>query len=308
MVGLALFYDGAKATIDLLSFGLLGWAINPFINFWATLTFWFWFSFLGVKFFRAGKLQGVKIASLSVPTLMGMFPLIGSLPQWTMGVMINLASVYAEDILESLSPATLKAMAKVARKVDQRPGRKKEASSTGQTDKKKKESKKTETSETKKSDSSSNENKTPTPVSSQKEKAGQEIKPAPVKEKGETPANKQEKETPPPKVGANEIKSPEKTQATTDNKGGQGAPEVKEKAGQEIKPAPQKEDKAEESKTEKPTELEKLARHAETLAERKRKQSNQPDFVPEPYSEFDQPSGEMQVLEEEPQVEEEEET
>lgn len=116
MLGTALIYDGAKAFIELITFGLLGWLINPFINIWATMTFWFWFTFLGVKFMKSGKMMGAKIVGVSAPSFIGLLPWVGSLPYWTSGVYINLVAVYVEDLLEALTPQTLKVMASVARK------------------------------------------------------------------------------------------------------------------------------------------------------------------------------------------------
>lgn len=112
MIGLALIFDGFKALLDLITFGLIGWAINPFINFWATLTFWFWFTYLGVSFMKSGKMLGAKIASLGLPSLIGLLPFIGDLPLWTSGVIMNISIVYAEDMLEAFSPKTIQTLSK----------------------------------------------------------------------------------------------------------------------------------------------------------------------------------------------------
>lgn len=110
MITLALVYDGLKALIELISVGLLGWMINPFINILAQLTFWFWFTYLGVSFMKPGKMLGAKLTAMGLPSLIGLLPWIGDLPYWTSGVIISLAAVYAEDLVESVSPKTLQAI------------------------------------------------------------------------------------------------------------------------------------------------------------------------------------------------------
>jgi len=112
MIGTALIFDGFKALLDLITFGLVGWAINPFINFWATMTFWFWFTYLGVSFMKSGKMLGAKIASIGLPSLIGLLPFISDLPLWTSGVIMNISIVYAEDMLEAFSPKTIQALSK----------------------------------------------------------------------------------------------------------------------------------------------------------------------------------------------------
>ncbi|OJI08643.1 MAG: hypothetical protein COV08_03670 [Candidatus Vogelbacteria bacterium CG10_big_fil_rev_8_21_14_0_10_49_38] len=112
MVVVALTYDGLKAFIELITFGFLGWAINPFINIWAQMTFLFWFTYLGVSFLKPGKMLGTKIAAVGAPSIIGLLPWVGSLPFWTGGVIINLAAVYTEDLLETVSPVTLQSLSK----------------------------------------------------------------------------------------------------------------------------------------------------------------------------------------------------
>lgn len=150
MIGVALIYDGAKFFINLITFGFLGWLINPLINFWATMTFLFWFTYLGVSFFKKSKLQGAKIASMSVPSVIGLIPLIDSLPFWTSGVTTNIATVYAEDLVESLSPETLKSIATVVDKYKKSKNRNLNQEKTQETDKAKegKEKKKEKAKET----------------------------------------------------------------------------------------------------------------------------------------------------------------
>ena len=122
MVGVALIYDGTKAFVNLITFGFLGWIINPFINIWAQMTFLFWFTFLGVSFLKKGKLQGTKVAAMGAPSIVGLIPLVDSLPFWTSGVVTNIAVVYAEDMIESISPKTLQVMVKVAKKASKKKG------------------------------------------------------------------------------------------------------------------------------------------------------------------------------------------
>jgi hypothetical protein len=112
MISVALIYDGLKALIDLITFGFIGWLVNPFINIWAQMTFFFWFTFLGVSFLKPGKMLGPKIASMGIPSLIGLLPLVGDLPLWTSGVITNLAVVYAEDMVDSFSPRSLQTLAK----------------------------------------------------------------------------------------------------------------------------------------------------------------------------------------------------
>lgn len=117
MIGTALVIDGLKAFIELITFGVLGWAINPFINFWGQLTFFFWFTYLGVSFFKPGKMQGAKIASMAIPSIIGLLPWIDALPFWTSGVIINLAAVYAEDLVEPFSTETIKNVSIIINKI-----------------------------------------------------------------------------------------------------------------------------------------------------------------------------------------------
>ncbi len=115
MIVTALILDGLKA---LLSFIFMGWLVSI----WAQLTFWFWFAYLGVSFSKPGKMQGVKIASVSVPAVLGVLPIVSALPAWSTGVVMNLSAVYAEDLLEALSPATLQVTAKVAKLASKKKG------------------------------------------------------------------------------------------------------------------------------------------------------------------------------------------
>lgn len=57
---------------------------------------------------------------MSVPVVLGALPVISALPAWTTGVIVNLAAVYAEDLLESLTPTTLQVIAKAAKVVSKK--------------------------------------------------------------------------------------------------------------------------------------------------------------------------------------------
>ena len=55
MIAVAGIYDGAQALVEIVTFGLLGWLINPLIDLWAFMTFFTWFSLKGVSFVRPSK-------------------------------------------------------------------------------------------------------------------------------------------------------------------------------------------------------------------------------------------------------------
>lgn len=111
MIVVALIYDVFKIVIEILSLGFLGWIINPFINFWAQMTFLFWFTYLGISFIKPSKMRGARIASMGIPSIVGLLPLVGDLPLWTSSVLTNLATIYAEDMVSTYSPQALQAMA-----------------------------------------------------------------------------------------------------------------------------------------------------------------------------------------------------
>ncbi|MFA5001117.1 MAG: hypothetical protein WC531_02720 [Candidatus Paceibacterota bacterium] len=111
MVGLALIYDGAQALIELITFGLGGWIINPIINIWSLMTFYTWFKLNGISY---NKLS--KISTLGVPAFLEMLPLVGSLPTWTASVIISLSMTYAEDVVAKVSPTGAKALGSVLAK------------------------------------------------------------------------------------------------------------------------------------------------------------------------------------------------
>jgi len=108
MVGLALIYDGTQALVELITFGLGGWLINPLINIWSLLTFYTWFKLKGVSYNKSGK-----VLTLGIPAFTEMLPFINSLPAWTASVIINLAQIYAEDIIAKISPASAKSLGSV---------------------------------------------------------------------------------------------------------------------------------------------------------------------------------------------------
>jgi hypothetical protein len=103
MIGVALIYDGIQF---LLSFIFMGWLMSI----WSQMTFWFWFSYLGVSFTKSSKLLGSKIAAMGLPAIMGLIPVLDALPAWTAGVATNIAIVYAEDLLSAITPKTLRSM------------------------------------------------------------------------------------------------------------------------------------------------------------------------------------------------------
>ncbi|MFA5736677.1 MAG: hypothetical protein WC893_00730 [Candidatus Paceibacterota bacterium] len=106
MVIVALIYDGLQALIDLISVGTIGWLVNPFINFWSFLTFWFWFKLKGLSFAKPNK-----ALTMGGSFLLEFFPVINSLPAWTSSVIILLAITYAEDVAGSISPLAAQALA-----------------------------------------------------------------------------------------------------------------------------------------------------------------------------------------------------
>lgn len=113
MIGLALVYDLFKF---LLSFIFMGWIVTI----WSRSTFWFWFAFSGVSFMTPSKLQGAKIASMGVPAIIGMLPVISALPGETLGVVTTISIAYSEDMLENVTPEALGVMGKVLTKFKKR--------------------------------------------------------------------------------------------------------------------------------------------------------------------------------------------
>ena len=105
MVAVALIYDGAQALIELITFGFLGWLINPIIDLWAFLTFFTWFTLKESSFVRPSK-----ALTLGGTTVLEFIPFLSDLPVWTAGVIIMIAQTSAEDIMAKVSPATAKAL------------------------------------------------------------------------------------------------------------------------------------------------------------------------------------------------------
>lgn len=127
MTMVALTYDGLQAFIDLITLGTMGWLINPFINFWAFLTFGLWFSLLGLGFMKPNK-----VMTMGGSFLIEFIPFINSLPAWTVGVITLLAIAYAEDVVGSLSPAAAKALGGVLGRLKKDGGSKETEPSKGQ--------------------------------------------------------------------------------------------------------------------------------------------------------------------------------
>lgn len=107
MIGVALVYDGSQNLVDLLSFGLLGWIINPIISVWSFLTFFTWFSLLGVSYAKPGKALTVGASSL-----LEVLPLLNNIPTITLSVIILLAMTYGEDLIAQFSPQAAAALSK----------------------------------------------------------------------------------------------------------------------------------------------------------------------------------------------------
>lgn len=108
MVATALIYDGFQALVDLITLGLLGWIINPLINFWSFMTFTFWFYLKGIRFVKPGK-----ALTVGATTIIEFLPFLSDLPTWTAAVTVILAQTYAEDIVRQISPDSLQALNKV---------------------------------------------------------------------------------------------------------------------------------------------------------------------------------------------------
>lgn len=108
IIGVAVLYDGLQALIDFLSFGLLGWIVNPLINLWAFLTFFTWFWLKDIHFYRLNR-----ITTFGGTVFFEMLPFLNDLPTWTASVIILLAQTYAEDLAEGISPSSLKAFSSV---------------------------------------------------------------------------------------------------------------------------------------------------------------------------------------------------
>lgn len=112
MVILALIYDGAQALIEIITLGLAGWLINPLIDIWAFMSFYTWFKFKEVSFMKPSK-----ALTMGGSFFIEMFPFLNDLPTWTLGVIIMLAQIYAEDIVASASPETLKSLSGILNKI-----------------------------------------------------------------------------------------------------------------------------------------------------------------------------------------------
>ena len=105
MTAVAGVYDGAQFLVDLLSFGLLGWLINPLIDLWAFMTFFMWFSLRGASFARPSR-----ALTMGLTSFLEMVPFFNDLPTWTAGVIIMVGQTYAEDVVGQFSPLAAKAL------------------------------------------------------------------------------------------------------------------------------------------------------------------------------------------------------
>lgn len=105
MIAVAGLYDGAQVLVEIITFGLLGWLINPLIDLWAFMTFFTWFTLKGASFVRPSR-----ALTLGATSLFEMIPYFNDLPTWTAGVIIMIGQTTAEDLVGKVSPATAKAM------------------------------------------------------------------------------------------------------------------------------------------------------------------------------------------------------
>lgn len=101
MTAVAVIYDGCQFLLEVLTFGLLGWLINPLINIWSFLTFFTWFYLKGIKFVKPSK-----ILTMGTATILEFLPFLNDLPTWTAAVSIILAQTYTEDLVVKISPQT----------------------------------------------------------------------------------------------------------------------------------------------------------------------------------------------------------
>ena len=106
MIGVAVIFDLAQAGIELISVGFLGWLFNPLVSIFASMTFFMWFTLNEVSF-----LKPTKLITMLGTTLIELIPWLNDVPAWTLGVIITLALVYADDIIALVSPETAKALA-----------------------------------------------------------------------------------------------------------------------------------------------------------------------------------------------------
>lgn len=105
MIGTALLFDGIQA---FLTFILIGVFVNWIITIWAYLTFFLWFSFLGIHFMKPAN-----FTSLNGGLIVELIPLLNALPTWTLAVTIIIAKATAEDVLAQFSPEMAQAVGKM---------------------------------------------------------------------------------------------------------------------------------------------------------------------------------------------------
>ncbi len=113
MIVVAVIFDSSQWFIELISFGMLGWFLNPIVSIFASMTFFMWFTLSGVSFIKPGKML-----VMTTTTLIEVIPWINDVPAWTLGVIITLAMVYAEDIVALISPEAAAALAVALAKIN----------------------------------------------------------------------------------------------------------------------------------------------------------------------------------------------
>ena len=96
MVTVALFFDVLQFLFGLIP--LAGFFLNLLVSFAALLTFWLWMTLLGVKFtsgaggLRTGAALGLGFFLEVIP-----IPFLNSLPFWTGGILLTIASARMAD-------------------------------------------------------------------------------------------------------------------------------------------------------------------------------------------------------------------
>lgn len=90
MVATALIIDGFQA---LLNFFIIGAFVNPVIAFVSTSLFTIWFWMLGVSFVNKPK----NIAAMGIQTIIGVLPIINTLPELSLAVLSIVIMTRAEN-------------------------------------------------------------------------------------------------------------------------------------------------------------------------------------------------------------------
>jgi hypothetical protein len=94
MFGVALTIDGVQFLINLIP--VIGWIIVSILSVGVALMFYTWFKLNGVSFIR-GKAALLRVATISIGTIIEIFPVFNSLPAWTAAVTVTLIIVKLED-------------------------------------------------------------------------------------------------------------------------------------------------------------------------------------------------------------------